>query len=50
MPHSGKLPLAIISDFQHFCTHMNTHQGSKSDYFEHTLHGEEGGKHYVQVG
>lgn len=31
-------------------THAYTHQHSKGDDLEHTLHGEEGGKHYVQVG
>lgn len=28
----------------------NTHQCSKGDDLEYTLHGEEGSKHYVQVG
>lgn len=33
----------------HKPTHAYTHQYSKGDDLEYTLHGEEGGKHYVQV-
>lgn len=34
----------------HINPEILTHQCSKGDDLEYTLHGEEGSKHYVQVG